>query len=95
MKLAGMTLALLTILWLLSGSAAVGAKSGGAYDLIWSTVDGGGATFTTGGSYELGGTIGQQDAGTLGGGSYTLVGGFWAGAVQEPIRIYLPLVIRL
>jgi LPXTG-site transpeptidase (sortase) family protein len=52
------------------------AQSGG-YDLSWWTVDGGGATFSTGGAYSLGGTIGQPDAGELSGGDYTLYGGFW------------------
>jgi uncharacterized repeat protein (TIGR01451 family) len=53
------------------------------YDLSWYTVDGGGATFSTGGTYSLGATIGQPDAsGALTGGSYALVGGFWAEALN-------------
>lgn len=50
------------------------------YDLSWYTFDGGGATFSTGGDFELGGTIGQPDAGVLSGGGFELVGGFWGGA---------------
>ena len=69
------------------------AQSGGDYDLTWSTVDGGGATFSTGGDYTLGGTIGQPDAGVTIGGDYTLDGGFWGGAALQ-YRIYLPLVLR-
>jgi len=63
---------------------------------------------STGGIYVVSGTIGQPDAsGPLSGGSYTLVGGFWAlpTAVQTPgapllrvqqlagnnVRIYWPL----
>lgn len=69
------------------------AQSGGEYDLTWSTVDGGGATFSTGGDYTLGGTTGQPDAGLLTGGDYALVGGFWGGAAPQ-YRIYLPLVLR-
>jgi len=53
------------------------AQTGGGYDLSWSTVDGGGATSTTGGTFELGGTIGQPDAGRQTGGAFTLDGGFW------------------
>jgi hypothetical protein len=49
------------------------------YTLDWWTVDGGGATFSTGSSYSLGATIGQPDAGTSTGGSYTLDGCFWGG----------------
>ena len=46
---------------LLLASVAL-AQSGGSYDLSWWTVDGGGATFNTGGGYSLGGTAGQPDA---------------------------------
>ncbi len=72
------------------------AQSGGGYNLSWSSVDGGGYTFSSGGAYTLGGTIGQPDAGLLSGGSYTLGGGFWGGgaAAGGGYEIYLPLVLR-
>jgi uncharacterized membrane protein len=72
------------------------AQSGGGYDLSWSTVDGGGGTFSTGGGYSLGGTAGQPDAGLATGGSYTLGGGFWGGGAVTATDnvIYLPLVMR-
>ncbi len=54
------------------------AQSGGDYDLSWSTIDGGGGT-SSGGTYTVMGTIGQPDAGYLGGGNYELLGGFWVG----------------
>ena len=57
----------------------VRAQSGGAYNLEWNTLSGGGQTFATGGAYSLGGTTGQADAGALAGGAYTLAGGFWSG----------------
>ncbi len=63
------------------------------YDLSWYTIDGGGATFSTGGGYSLGGTIGQPDAGSLSGGSYQLTGGFWS-SVSINYNIYLPLVLK-
>ena len=85
-------LLVLAALLLLAGGAVVYAQTGGGYDLSWNTVDGGGAMFSTGGSYSLGGTIGQPDAGTLRGGGYTLVGGFWGGKVQY--NTYLPLVLK-
>jgi len=69
------------------------AQSGGVYDLSWSTIAGGGATFSVGGAYSLGGTIGQAGAGTLAGGSYSLAGGFWPGASPQ-YRIFLPLALR-
>ena len=57
-----------------------------SYDLSWYTIDGGGATFSTGGTFQLGGTIGQPDASSfstpLSGGTFTLVGGFWPAAGQ-------------
>jgi FlgD Ig-like domain len=43
------------------------------------TIDGGGGTSSVGGTFALGGTIGQPDAGRLSGASFTLSGGFWAG----------------
>jgi hypothetical protein len=55
------------------------AQTGGGYDLTWNTIDGGGATFSIGAGYVLGGTIGQPDAGTLAGAAFTLAGGFWQG----------------
>jgi hypothetical protein len=54
------------------------AQSGGGYDLSDNVIAGGGATFSTGGAYELGGTIGQADAGTLTGGVFAVHGGFWS-----------------
>ncbi|MHC4089370.1 MAG: hypothetical protein ACYSVY_03660 [Planctomycetota bacterium] len=54
------------------------------YDLSWHTIDGGGG-YSAGGDFELEGTIGQHDAGpstgTMTGGSFELVGGFWPGSV--------------
>ena len=47
------------------------------YDLTWHTIDGGGVMRSTGGDFELSGTIGQPDAGTMSGGNFTLTGGFW------------------
>jgi len=52
---------------------------------------GGGHTFSTGGAYSLGGTIGQPDAGLLAGPGYRLSGGFWTGG---PYRICLPVILR-
>jgi hypothetical protein len=83
--------ALLVCLVALLASGVALATAG--YDLSWWTVDGGGTIASNGGSYTLGGTIGQPDAGLMTGGDYTLSGGFWGGASQE-YNIYLPLVIH-
>jgi hypothetical protein len=81
---------------LLTAAVPVLAQSGAGYDLTWSTVDGGGGTFSTGEGYSLGGMAGQPDAGLLAGDTYTLAGGFWpGGAVAAPeYDIFLPLVVR-
>ena len=92
-KKSSLFLALVALLLL---ALPVLAQSGGNYDLSWSTVDGGGHTFSSGGSYTLGGTMGQPDAGLLTGGSYTLGGGFWGGGALAAVRyhVYLPLVSK-
>lgn len=54
------------------------AQTGGVFDLTWWTVDGGGATWCSGGTFTLGGTAGQPDAGPYSGGAFTLEqSGFW------------------
>lgn len=79
--------------WMFGLVGSVPAQSGGGYELLWSTIEGGGATFSTGGGYRLGGTVGQMDAGTLQGGAYHLAGGFWVGGLSSS-AIYLPLITR-
>lgn len=55
------------------------------YSIDWYSIDGGGGT-STGGVYQVSGTIGQPDAGRLTGSSFVLEGGFWGfvGAWQTP-----------
>ena len=71
----------LGILWLIAIATAGVAQSGGGYDLSWGVVSGGGVTFSTGGNFSLGSTIGQPVA--IGanplhtGGSFDLTDGFW------------------
>ena len=71
----------------------VKAQSSSAYDLTWSAISGGGATFSTGGGYVLGSTTGQAAAASTSGGSYALHSGFWNG-VNSIIRIFLPNIRR-
>jgi hypothetical protein len=57
-----------------------------SYSINWFKVAGGGGT-STGGSYQVSGTIGQHDAGgPMIGGNYSLTGGFWSAitVVQTP-----------
>jgi hypothetical protein len=84
---------LLVLAVALLGAARVSALAG--YTLDWWTVDGGGGS-STGGSYTLGGTLGQPEPGLSEGGAYTLSGGFWGGGSATALSypLYLPLVKR-
>lgn len=55
-----------------------GLASAANYDIVWSTIDGGGGQ-SSGGQYVLTGTIGQPDADWSSGGGYEVLGGFWPG----------------
>ncbi|MFN8471192.1 MAG: hypothetical protein U0822_03135 [Anaerolineae bacterium] len=54
------------------------AQGDPGYDLTWWTIDAGGGK-SSGGVYNLSGTLGQPEGGALSGGGYTLLGGFWPG----------------
>lgn len=73
-------------LLILAGLLASDSASAQTLDLNWHTIDGGGATFSTGGTFQVGGTIGQPDASSfttpMSGGTFSLVGGFWPVAGQ-------------
>ena len=72
-----------TIAIAMTACAFAAPERRGVFDLSWYTVDGGGATFSTGGGFTLGGTIGQPDAGAvMTGGQFTLAGGFWLAATS-------------
>ncbi|MDX1614865.1 MAG: hypothetical protein R3300_11185 [Candidatus Promineifilaceae bacterium] len=90
-----------TAIWV--GGGRLAAQSGGAYDLSWSALGGGGGTFSQGGDYLLGGTVGQPGAGRQSGGAYQLEGGFWhcfplafdpCAAAEGDHFIYLPSLMR-
>jgi len=71
----------ITVLLMLGVTSA--AALADDFDVDWYTVDGGGEMWTTGGDYELSGTIAQPDAGgAMTGGDFELTGGFWPG-VEE------------
>lgn len=57
------------------------------FDVFWYTIDGG-AGYSVGADFEVEGTIGQPDAGTvMAGGGFTLSGGFWPGAAEQPCSL--------
>jgi len=66
--------ALTLLIIVLVTSSMVGAD----YSISWYTIDGGGGT-SSGGPYQLTGTIGQPDADWCSGGEYEVLGGFWPG----------------
>jgi hypothetical protein len=66
-----------------SAPPAPPADGPAAIDASWFTIDGGGATFLSGGLFNLGGTVGQPDTGELSGGDFTLGGGFWFGVLAN------------
>lgn len=77
-------------------SIPVMAQSGGPYTLTRFAVEGGGGK-SAGGSYQVVGTIGQPDAGTVSAGAYSLRGGFmgFVHSVFDVLQtIFLPLVTR-
>ncbi len=64
-------------------TAATVTRGEGGLTIGWYTIDGGGAMTTTGGSFELSGTIGQHDASPPAtGGNLELTGGFWFEAAE-------------
>lgn len=65
------------------GIPSVGATMAGDFEMARSTIDGGGVMFSTGGTFELSGTIGQPDAGVMRGDPFTLTGGFWFETPQD------------
>ena len=58
-------------------AALLGRSAEAELEIVRSTVDGGGVMRSSGGSYEVSGTIGQPDGGTMAGGPFDLTGGFW------------------
>jgi len=67
-------------------SAFILRVSGQSYTVDWYKISGGGGT-STGGTYQVAGTLGQPDAGlAMSGGSYSVTGGFWSliSVVQTP-----------
>ena len=65
MKTKRIFLILYLVILLLGLTSPVLAETAATYDLSWWTVDSGGATGLTAGSYTLSGTAGQPDAGSL------------------------------
>jgi len=64
----------------------------GDYSISRSVIAGGGG-FSSGGVYDVQGTIGQPVAGATSGGEYDLSAGFW-GWLESFFGVYLPLVLR-
>ena len=74
MKLTPKIIALLLMSFAFRAFAPVG---GHVYTVDWYKVAGGGDT-SSNGQYVVSGTVGQPEAGTMAGGQYGVVGGYWA-----------------
>ncbi|MFZ4573239.1 MAG: hypothetical protein ACOYN0_02510 [Phycisphaerales bacterium] len=60
--------------------SAAASTASAQFAIDWYTIDCGGGT-SSGGAFQVSGTIGQFDAGApMTGGGFTVTGGFWAGA---------------
>ena len=79
-------LAIITAAWLAATIPFASSATAQTYTVDWYKIAAGGGT-STGGSYQVSGTIGQPDAsGAMSGGNYSVTGGFWAliNVVQTP-----------
>lgn len=66
----------MTVLVVAAAGTALGGGTG--FEIPWYTIDGGGVMNSSGGSFDLSGTIGQADAGqVMTGGNFSMTGGFW------------------
>jgi hypothetical protein len=59
--------------------------------VAWSTIDGGGAFDSAGGTFKISGTIGQPDAGLLSAGGVSVAGGFWSATLPLFPRLRITL----
>jgi len=75
-----------TLVMLVCIAAPIQAGETETFSIDWYSIDGGGAMQSTGGDFELSGTIGQPDATAarvLHGGQWKLTGGFWALSLED------------
>jgi hypothetical protein len=69
----------ITVIAIITALLLTTAHAENQYEITWSTIDSGGST-STGGPYELTGTIGQHDTGVSSAEGYTLSSGFRPGS---------------
>ena len=70
---------IIATLWITSDVGSAAAQAGGPYDLSHGVIAGGGGSESTGATFKIDGTVGQNLAGTLStGGGYAVHGGFWS-----------------
>jgi hypothetical protein len=86
------TLFLILVVILLTPVSLIAAQTGGDYEITRWTL--GGQT-NSGSGYSLTGDVNQTEpAPALTGSGYTLVGGYWAGAMSTQTSLYLPVILR-
>ena len=80
---------LLNVALLLVASGVL-AQSGGDYDLEWQAIGSAGEQFVSGGGYQVGFTLAQdQEPMVSTGGSYQIIQGYWAGGGFAPTAVTL------
>src|SRR5581483_244527 len=92
-SLSGRCPAILLLLGWVALLMAAQVRADESYTVDW--WDTGAGTTSTGGIYSLSGSIGQPDAGSLTGGEFTLMGGFWAVALPAETMAAPLLTISL
>lgn len=73
--------------WTIAFLGVFPLMAGAELRIDWFTMDSGGWTFSSAGSFSLGGTVGQPDPGTCSGQRLDLFGGFWRGGEQVPTAV--------
>ena len=79
----------LIALLLLLAPEIIRAQTGGAIDLSWHVLSGGGTSLSSGGTVTLSGSLGQFGPGQSSGGTAALAGGFWNPASSIPLAVTL------
>jgi hypothetical protein len=90
----GLGILLLALLVASPAGQAEAAPGATTYAVTWYTADNGGG-ISSGGSYEVVGTVGQMDAASgTAGGVHGLESGFWTAFIDLLNEVFLPAVLK-
>ncbi len=71
---------------LLAVAPSARGQTGGGFDLSWNSITSGGSVASSGGSFQLGGSVGFTGS-ALSGGDFSLSGGFWEQPILAPLGV--------